>query len=112
MIKTAEEILFSFGDRQTQWDGTAYYSKASVLRAMEAYAEQFKPKWISITEMLPEKGDDYNIVIDLQDGMGGPVSGSGEFDGIRKVFCYQGTDIIIDNVTHWQPIQDPPETVK
>lgn len=66
-------------------------------------------QWVEVSERFPEKGDDYNIVIDLQDGMGGPVSGSGEFDGIKKVFCYQGTEIQIDNVTHWSEIPQPPK---
>lgn len=72
-------------------------------------AEQAQ-QWILVTERTPEKGDEYNCVQDLNDGLGGPVSTSLEWDAINKKWVYIGTDIEVENVTYWLPIPSPPQT--
>jgi len=68
-------------------------------------------EWVSVDDRLPSHGEDYNVVLDLNDNMGPPVSGIMEFDGINKEWNYPGTDVICDCVTHWQPLPQPPPTI-
>lgn len=75
------------------------------------YANQFREEqgWVEIAkDGLPDLGEEYNVVQDIQDGHNKPVSTCSEFDGVKKVWCYPGTDLIMDSITHWQPIPSPP----
>jgi hypothetical protein len=64
-------------------------------------------QWISVGDRLPEHGEDFNVVLDLQDG-GDPVSGIMEFDGVNRIWLYPGSDVECTQVTHWQPLPSPP----
>lgn len=62
-MKTAEAILNEKVNFQCDMNGKDDL-RVAVLRedaisSMEEYAEQFKPKWISVEERLPEEGGRY-----------------------------------------------------
>ena len=59
-----------------------------IIKAIHTYHAQFE-QWISVKERLPECGEDYNVVLELNDG-GKPVSGIMEFDGVEKNWVYPG----------------------
>jgi len=77
--------------------------------AEEAY-QLGVPKWVSITDALPEYGGEYNVVLDLQDG-GSPVSGIMEFDGVKNIWNYPGTNVECTDVTHWMELPLPPSPI-
>ena len=66
-MKSAEEIALEYGITcnedalSVEYDHPDHYE--SVLKAMHEFAEQFKPKWISIEDRLPDDGKIYDIVI-------------------------------------------------
>lgn len=74
-----------------------------------AVKELGESKWIPTSERLPELGEEYNCAQDLKDGMGGLVSTTLEWDAIDKVWCYPGSVLEADNVTHWMPLPNPPD---
>lgn len=101
-MKTAKQIL----------DEVELWADEPILAAMEKYANQFKEqsyteqKWVSVKDRLPEYGEDFNVVLDLEDG-GEPVSGIMEFDGVKFIWIYPGSDVECVQVTHWQPTPSP-----
>lgn len=85
-----------------------YYESVESI-AEEAY-QLGVPKWVSITDALPEYGGEYNVVLDLQDG-GSPVSGIMEFDGVKNIWNYPGTNVECTDVTHWMELPLPPSPI-
>jgi len=72
-------------------------------QALVEYADQFKPKWISVEEGLPESY--VNVLVYYDD------------DGLYRVdtmihngkkWIYQWTNKF--TVTHWMPLPEPPKT--
>jgi hypothetical protein len=53
-MKTAEEILQGYNQFRDDTFGL-YIPKEEVIEAMVAYASQFRPKWISVNDRLPDK---------------------------------------------------------
>lgn len=72
---------------------------------------QARAKWIDVKDRLPDIGDEYNVVLDLQDG-DKPVSSTLFFEITTKRWMYQ---IHLDEectvpVLFWQPLPSPPNT--
>lgn len=65
-------------------------------------------EWISVKDRLPEFGEEFNCIQDLFDG-DEPVVSITEFDAIKKIFCYPGTDVIQSGITHWMQLPEPPK---
>ena len=86
-MKTKEEILESTLDSEG--------SIGSIFDAMEEYAMQFIPQWISVNDKLPE---------DRQDVM---VYFSEPRNSI--ILCLWNEVFLEDNATHWMLIPEPPE---
>lgn len=80
-----------------------------VINTPSKYGLQPVNQWISIKEQLPSVGEEFNLIQDIQDGLGDPVSTCGEWNAIKKYFEYIGTDVEISNVTHWQPLPPQPD---
>lgn len=116
-MKTAEEILDrarlylnpkGLGNKAPA-DKTVYHI---ALECMEEYADQFKPKWIPVTERLPEE---------KQNGYSDYVLGySDTFRGVYFVIRYdydseqflheKGHDAQYNPITHWTPLLEQPTT--
>lgn len=79
-----------------------------VINNPEKYGLQPINGWVSVEDSIPDIGEEFNLVQDIQDGLGGPVVTCGEWNPISKRFEYIGTDVEISNVTHWQPLPQPP----
>ena len=62
------------------------------------------PKWIPVTERLPED----SVAVNLHTRSG--VVGTGFYDKQTKswVQCYSGGSLFVD-VTHWMPMPQPPK---
>ena len=96
-MKTPKEILAEHDCYQSptdQLDGRIISTNVDRFeRAMETYAEQFKPRWISVKDKLP---DLYLNVLCLHQSRN--LVQLGSFDGeewiIKELF----------EVTHWLPI--------
>lgn len=67
--------------------------------------------WISVKDKLPEPNTDTRVLVyDLRDG----VKTAEYRTRYKKPYWYAGLDpdefeIILDSVTHWQPLPEPPE---
>ena len=78
-----------------------YYIDISVL--------PIESKWIDVKDFLPELGDEYNVVYDLEDGEP-PLTTTMEFDAINKKWLdvigagIDKTDVIL----FWKPLPKPP----
>lgn len=70
-----------------------------------------KDRWISIKDRLPELGEEFNVIVDLNDGMD-PVASCADWNAIKKEWFYIGTEIKMTGVTHWQPLPTPPTNQK
>ena len=98
VMKTAEEILSKHNPFQNNNGNTEYFTQ-NIIDAMEEYANQ--SKWISVDERLPEDEEECiitnGIVVEVAQMYGGE-------------FCviYDLKAAIINDVTHWQPLPNPP----
>lgn len=90
---------------------TNFYHFSDVLSIAEEAYNLGVPRWMPIEEALPEYGGEYNVVLELKDG-GSPVSGIMEFDGVKKIWNYPGTDVECTDVTHWIELPLPPSPNK
>lgn len=77
------------------------------LDLMSEFADQFKPKWIPVSERLPEYGERV-LCFTIHGSI--PVCYLGYYydDNGKFVLAYNGTDVV-DNVTHWMPLPEPPK---
>jgi hypothetical protein len=92
-MRTAEEILNFNKDHQ--------YTEHQILSYMEEFADQFRPRWIKVTESMPEVVDDVLVFYDDLHITSAYLSSSGNF-----VFSHQDDDV--PNVTHWMPFPKMP----
>ena len=53
-MKTAEELLIEYGRGDVPFDENVTMCYPAIISAMEEYASQFKPQWVSVEERLPE----------------------------------------------------------
>lgn len=88
--------------------GTSSFDQMRMIKGFIEGYKQAQPKWINVEERLPGFGEEYNCIQELNDG-GKPVSTITEFDGIKKIFCYPGTDVEQTGITHWMPLPSPPQ---
>lgn len=80
-----------------------------IIPCMQEYADQFKPKWISVEDELPEEGELVIVVITFK-----------KFDPetLACVFAYnhfwnaEYKDHSFDNVSHWMYVKDIPLPTK
>lgn len=75
-----------------------------VINSPEKYSLQLINEWVSVSDRLPDVGEEFNLIQDIQDGLGGPVTTCGEWNAIKHMFEYIGTDVEISGVTHWMPL--------
>lgn len=108
-MKTAEEILE---------EHFSYFHECldTTIMAMEQYADQFKPKWVSVEERLPETDGELSDDVLIS----GRIFLYGEYSHIGTTIGWideKGTwgNIIPEKqkvfVTHWMPLPEPPKTV-
>lgn len=101
-MKTAEEIL-------KQSDVPLPASSITFKKltaAMEAYAEQFKPKWISVDDGFPEDGQEVNISVKGKT----KISTFRINNGHKQFYCGSDHNMCYGRgfITHWQPLPEPP----
>lgn len=103
-IKTAEEIASSNFKGVALFDSKqdAATAKALVVKSMHEYASQFEPKWIPVSERLPEP---YTTVLTL--GKEG-LQCAERIDEDWTVHFSKVENVKIYNPTHWMPLPQPP----
>jgi hypothetical protein len=137
MKKTAEEMLndcgnakqYEVGDLDSQPDGCyadftmVEIDKDNLIDLMDRYTDQFKPKWVSVEERLPESEDNSVLVyFGLPDHTGfcGYVADmvhiQDYFDDITDGYDEHGNQLytkwyLSRGITHWMPLPEPPKTV-
>lgn len=77
-----------------------------IIDAADEYAESTMPRWIPVTERLPEKG--HNILISTSYG----YVGEGEYKGLkeyRHTWVQYRWSVLLrdDEVTAWMPLPEP-----
>lgn len=96
-MKTADEIQISYAESKGFGNFDLLIEKEvsaldyHVQKVQEIYADQFKPKWISVKDALPEIGTMNLWFVDDEMGVG-------FYDGLDELAC-----------THWMPLPNPPE---
>lgn len=68
------------------------------------YAEQFKPKWISVAEKLPENNTHHAVLINGDRNTSYQLLYTGGYDAIFEEWINPFGDKIEEKVTHWMPI--------
>lgn len=97
-MRTAEEIL----KRKLNIEKLSFSQRVLVVPAMEEYASQFKPKWISVNDEFPTQGQ--NVIMAYKFGVG-------EAKFINGNFCMpREWHIIFPDVTLWMPLPEKPTT--
>jgi len=106
-MKSAEEIrevhLYRHGMTTSSKDtqiGRKIHDSA--IGAMEEYADQFKPKWISVEDDLPELAT--FVICHKKNGLV-----LGLYYSADREFRY-AEQIQRNQVTHWMPLPEPPNT--
>lgn len=102
-MKSKEEILStkdSYYSTNVYKTGEKAYRESDVLKAMQSYADQFKPKWISVDERLPERNKNvlvmrrkYELTAFQRDG----------------IFYSNETALKLEGIKFWQPLPPQPE---
>jgi hypothetical protein len=77
-----------------------FYSKQTVIKVMEEYAQQKKTGWVSVEERLPEQ--ESRVLFCLK---GGAMIAGYFFEN----HFYSGDSYCFKTVTHWQPLPEPPK---
>ncbi len=110
-MKTREELLHSIyqDEYKNTKPGQAYpiHYPDYVLKAMQEYADQFKPKWIPVSERLPDQFQYVDIWTKGHDRLTGC-----HFDGEvfeAELFGEEEYFEPIKHVTHWMPLPEKPE---
>jgi hypothetical protein len=106
-MKTAEQVLMAevFSDMDNISVSYDDLGKRQILQAMESFAEQFKPKWISIKDELP------NHCWDVLVCFNGGDPEIGRLYNRRTAVSY--TFVTPDecsgiDATHWMPLPEKP----
>jgi len=75
---------------------------ANIINAMHEFADQHKPKWISVDDELPKELNQvllfeskYNLIV------------LGMYVGERWILA-DGSDVFIEKATHWMPLPENP----
>ena len=104
-MKKAEVIMHEIANEHSydDWgelmnDCHPSLQEACTKEAMEAYANQFRTRWIPVTERLPEKDGDCMVYFN---------------DGHMYVLrYYKKVGFFQRDVTHWSELPPAPEEVK
>ena len=110
-MKTYNEIL----ERKMDHYGE---TKAAYEFAAEEYADQFKPKWIPVSERLPDNDDEVLVIINYTEQ---PIMAYFKHekwfgslatrDEMKSCSADDPELLDSDWVTHWMPLPPKPETV-
>jgi hypothetical protein len=107
-MKTTEETIDHALAHYFDGDGTAYFEQCHVECFMQEYADQFKPKWISVQNQLPELGKmvlvttrKYDLILSAS-----MVNDDGTLFGVK---FGNGKYYELVSVTHWMPFPENPE---
>lgn len=104
-MKTAEEILRQpkYSDKINSQFGIGYNG---IKEAMEEYAAQFKPVWISVTDAIPDDEQSVTAKNDDNGHIGKQVKyKNGKFyHEFTSSTSLEIVDVEFKNVTHWQPL--------
>lgn len=104
-MKIAEDYLK--GAMLHESDSFNRFFKNAVVVAMEAYADQYRDKWISV-ERPPKDMDDV-LVIDSGCIIGTAVYSSDKKLKYQKCWFNVHAQKWVDDITHWQPLPTPPK---
>lgn len=101
-MKTPQEILDLY------YLPPDMYGNFKIMQAMEDYADQFKPKWIPVTERLPEKSEDpyMSVEVWVYDSVLGHIRARYSFS-LGEWIGMAGAPYP-DFVTHWMPLPEKP----
>ena len=92
---------------QGGYKGT-YCMNGLITEAADAIEELSKPKWIPVTERLPEVDQPVMIFAFGKSVGEGVYRGHDGFHHVWKMYTSSGT-YWDDEVTHWQPLPQPPK---
>ena len=93
-MKTAEETLKSFQGN------SAYIHEDDAIGAINEYAEQFKPKWIPVSERLPEYNGSFLIAV--------PNTGLHGYHYVLSIYTSM-LGFIDNRAKFWQHLPLPPQ---
>lgn len=102
-MKTANEVRILVDEARTNLEAN---------KIIEEYAEQFKPKWISVNDSLPIHGERCLFVVDSPQShrhrsvYAGSYTGDPEGTGFRNEFSTPGIGF---NASHWMLSPEPPK---
>jgi hypothetical protein len=85
------------------------YERQPYLQAADAIEELSKPKWIPVTERLP---DVFKHVLVNIPGMAPHPTVQEAFREKNGMWYSNGFRYLADEITHWMPLPEPPEEGK
>lgn len=78
----------------------------SVIEELQAEIERIQPKWISVSERMPE--DESDIIVYCDDGEESRIVACNYDNGVW-FDCVFNTVMVFKNITHWMPLPKPPK---
>lgn len=116
-MKTAEEIMQQAAENLgwQSFNSMLYCEESDVIEnivldRIEQYADQFKPKWISVEGELPECNEhDESAYLQCNNELSGQFVGwynSNNREWYASIYTASNAPII---VTHWQQLLEPPQ---
>lgn len=116
-MKTAEEIIHKiymdkYNDTKEGCNYPMYYPNYAI-QAMEEYADQFKPKWISIDDRPPNDKQHFDGYHPELGRITNLVFRDGQFiqdaDCKANAPCWRKMQTLWIDITHWMPLPEKPE---
>lgn len=107
-MKTKEEIIHELYDKNRKNTGNGkmfpIMPEQWAIEALDIYAEQFKPKWIPVNQMVP---NDTNYVLAFK--AGGICLAGYSMEHNSFIRFSNGKLIEYIGITHWMPLPEKPE---
>lgn len=102
---TFDEQAIELADRFVHFDDDELQQEAvdTIAAALRAAAESGKPRWISVSERMPEV--DKPVLLGAAEWVG-----VGVLKNASGPLWYSTTGSRLYEITHWQPLPDPPGT--
>ena len=100
-MKTFEEFYEKEISYADEYDSHVDLCYQTAQKAWNAATEAAKPRWIPVTEMLPEKDEKYLIITDNYEGFQ-----TAWFNQSFGLFEVSHLDISSKEVTHWMAVPE------
>jgi len=114
-MKTKADIIEQHTQDKAKFENERHFPITSVVSMLDEYAEQFKSKWIKVTERLPEIVNEElgysDYVLAYSDSFTWGKWYISRYYHHSEMWEYEkGHDVTYNPISSWTPLPDAPES--